>query len=262
MKLMLTSFLLPPGLAVLLSFVALIFLWKKRYKLASFFVCVSVLCGWIFATEAFGRLATVGLISQIEARSVEPQEIDMIVVLSGGMENLGSSVGWVPTNDSFKRMAVALEIQQRIGSRKPILVSGGKTFGTKHPSEADVMVRYFDKRNAQITPMIIEDISTNTYENALQSAHTIRQRGAENVLLITSEEHMLRALAAFRGRGIDPIPFPVLTLQRRPLEFDDYLPSVKGVALTHRALYEVLGVFSYILDDLVRVDDVFYTVKK
>jgi uncharacterized SAM-binding protein YcdF (DUF218 family) len=258
MKMLLTSFLLPPGLFVLISLVALFFIWRKRQRVATVFLAIAVVFGWGMSTEAFGRWITAGLIAQVDARSVEPQQIDMVVVLSAGMQNMGIA-GWLPTNESFKRMAVALEIQQRVGSRVPVLVSGGRTHGTKHPSEAKVMMGYFDKRNAQITPMIAEEISTNTYENALQSAHIINRREARNVLLVTSEEHMWRALAAFRGRGIDPIPFPVFTIERRPLGFADYLPSIHGATLTYRAFYEIAGVLSYIADDLVRLDDVFYT---
>ena len=257
MKVFLTAFLLPPGIFILLGVLALLLVWRKRFKLATAMLFVAVISGYVSTTEAFGRWLNAGLIAQVDARAVDPKDIDMVVVLSAGMENMGPA-GWLPTAESYKRMAVALEVQQRIGSRVPVLVSGGHTYGTKYPSEARVMMRYFDKRNAQITPMIAEEISTNTYENALQSAHIVRQRDAKNVLLVTSEEHMLRALAAFRGRGIDPIPFPVFTLQRRPLEFSDYLPSVRGAMLTHRALYEIAGILSYIADDLVRWDDVFY----
>ena len=69
------------------------------------------------------------------------------------------------------------------------------------------MARQFDKQSAQILPILLEEVSTNTYENALQSAHIIRDRGADHVVLVTSEEHMLRALAALEGEGLTLYPF-------------------------------------------------------
>jgi uncharacterized SAM-binding protein YcdF (DUF218 family) len=261
LKILFTSFLLPPGLFVLLALVALFFLWRKRRRIALVLMCLSVISGWMMTTEVFGRWMVAGLIAQVDGRQVAPTDIDMIVVLSAGMKNMGPA-GWMPTGTSFQRMSVALEVQQRIGSRVPILVSGGKTQGTKHPSEASVMIGQFDKKSARITKTLTEEISTNTYENALQSAHLIRRRGVHNVLLVTSEEHMWRALSAFRGRGIDPIPFPVFTLERRAIQFSDYLPSIRGAELTHLAFYEMAGVLSYVLNDLVRLDDVFYTAAK
>ena len=69
---------------------------------------------------------------------------------------------------------------------------------------------------------------------------------------------MLRALAVFRGRGMDPIPFPVLSIPRGPLKLKDFMPTVQGVELTSKALYEVYGILEYILGDKASWDDVMY----
>ena len=252
----------PPGVALFFLTISLLYaLLKKRGK-SILFSCVALVLGWVMSTDAFGRFLTAGLIAQIETRQdILPQDIDMIVVLAGGITYSGQ-IGWLPTYASYRRMAVAVDAQAKINSRLPILVSGGKTKGTKHPSEAEVIVSQFDRQNAQILPMVIEDVSTNTYENALQSAHIVRSRGSDNVLLVTSEEHMLRALAAFRGRGIDPIALPVFTIERGPLQWQDFFPTAGGARTTTRALHEIYGILNYLLTDKIRYEDVFYSREK
>lgn len=260
MKSFVVAFLLPPGFAIVLAMVALYLLVKrKKQKAGCIVLMLSIFVGWVFSTEATGRLLTVGLLSQIEHRTdFDLREVDMIAVITGGMRYSGKETGWQPTQDSFDRMAAAVDIQSRLNSRIPILVSGGKTMGPHYPSESAVIKARFDKDNARILPIILEEISTNTYENALQSAHIINRRGAKRVLLVTSEEHMLRSLAAFRGRGIDPIPLRVYTMDRGPLNTGDFLPSFKGVEVTAKAMYEMFGIVEYILTERVRVADVFY----
>lgn len=264
MKSVIIAFFMPPGISVVLAVLALYFIcFRKRIKLGIFFLSFSIVMGWVFSTEAMGRLLTVGLISQVEHRQdIDIKDIDMIVVLTSGINYSGNISGWLPGMASYQRMISALEIHGKINSRTPILISGGKTHGPHYPSESAVLKAHFDKLNARILPISLEEISTNTYENALQSAHEINRRGAHKVLLVTSEEHVLRALAAFRGRGIDPLPLRVFTMDRGALTWSDFLPSYEGVKTNARALYEMYAIVEYLLAERIRMDDVFYKNNK
>lgn len=248
----------PPGFALVLLLVSLYFSLRKKRKISIGLAIASFVMGWVMSTDAFGRFLTTGLIAQVESRQdMAPQDVDIIVVLAGGITYSGN-IGWLPTYHSYRRMAVAVDVQSKINSRIPVLISGGKTKGTKHPSEAEVIAAQFDRQNAKLLPLLLEEVSINTYENALQSAHMIKNRNAHNVMLVTSEEHMLRSLASFRGRGIDPIALPVFTLERGPLKWQDFLPTAGGAEVTSRALHEIYGIVSYLLTDKIRLEDVFY----
>lgn len=256
MKTLIVAFLLPPGVGILLCFVALHFMKKKTLGLGRSLLLLGIAVSWIFSTEAMGRFLSVTLISQVEPKlEVDLQSIDAIVVLTGGM-NYAGEVGWLPKKESYRRGAVAFELQNRVGSRVPILISGGKTAGLKQPSEAEVLRRQFDRHQAQITPVWLEESSTNTYENALQSVAMLKNKEMNNVFLVTSEIHMARALAAFRGRGMDPVPFPVFELERRELDWGDYLPSWYGAETTAKALYEMFGIAQYVMAGYIRSEDI------
>lgn len=254
MKDILTALLLPPGIFLVFMVLALVF-WRKRTGFVCLFIAVSLF--WVCSTEAFGRFLSAAIIANVETErfdSVDTEEIDLIVVLTGGMRYVGD-VGWQPRHESYKRGAVALTLQNHLGSRVPVMLSGGHTEGLKHPSEAAVLKAQFDTLRAQVTPVILEEASTNTYESALQIAHEVRSRNVRRFFLITDEIHMARALATYRGRGLDPIPFPVFTLERGPTKLSHFFPSIYGIGIVHDALYEVLGIVKYAMTDKLRFAD-------
>ncbi|MDE0723817.1 MAG: YdcF family protein [Alphaproteobacteria bacterium] len=255
MKDLLTATLLPPGLFLVLLILALVF-WRRK-KLSFVFVCAVSSLFWIFSTEAFGRFLSAAIIANVETErfnDVDTEEVDLIVVLTGGMRYVGD-VGWQPRHESYKRGAVALTLQNHLGSRVPVMLSGGHTEGLKHPSEAAVLKAQFDTLRAQVTPVVLEEASTNTYESALQVAHEVRSRNVRRFFLVTDEVHMARALATYRGRGLDPIPFPVFTLERGPTKISHFFPSIYGINISHDALYEVLGIMKYAMTDKLRFSD-------
>jgi uncharacterized SAM-binding protein YcdF (DUF218 family) len=258
MKLLVTVLLLPPGIILVLLALAL-WWWRKHHWRAFGCLVAAFVVGWALSSNVTARMLSAGLVGMIDGPAPQQQLADMdgIVVLTGGMIYVGD-IGWLPHEESFRRVAVAYELQQRIGSRVPVLISGGRTAGLQYPSEARVVQQMFDRHRAQITPTELEEASTNTYESALQTAALLQKRRAEEVFLITSEIHMVRALAAYRGRGLDPVPFPAMMVPRGPLKFTDFLPTMSGLHLTTRALYEYLGLARYLMQGYISWDDIFY----
>ena len=63
--------------------------------------------------------------------------------------------------------------------------------------------------------------------------------------LVTSSTHMPRAVALFRGQGLDPIPAPTGHLFKRSpgatALLDDLIPGEDNLAVSRRAWHEVLG---------------------
>lgn len=105
-------------------------------------------------------------------------DIDIVLVL-------GSS--------SIRRVAKALEVYQKI--HKPIVLSGGiKTFNGVSESVKfrDYLIEYGVSKEL----VYVEDTSLNTEENFVNSFRLINNIFYDNkkILLITSSQHMLRAL--------------------------------------------------------------------
>jgi uncharacterized SAM-binding protein YcdF (DUF218 family) len=247
-----------PGVVFLLLAVGLWFLWRQKLRHVWVFLIAAFIVGWVGCTQAFGRALSTLLLSQVEGPVLpDLRATDLIIVLTGGAIYTGDT-GWLPTQESYRRAMIAYELQSRVGSRVPVLMSGGHTSGIRYPSEATVLKNFFDRRNAQLTPTLIEESSTNTYESSLQVAAIARKRQADTVFLVTSEVHMLRALAAFRARGVDAVPFPTIMLPRGNLGLQGVLPTWQGARLTTRALYEIYGIVGYLLTGKISFNDLTY----
>lgn len=264
MKILITTLFLPLGL-ILFSVLALaVFAWRRRYSgglrggVGAGILAVVFLAGYLMATPMVGKALGGLLVGQVKGRElVTPSEADAIIVLTAGMLNTGGASGWVPKPESWYRLAMAYDLQRMIDIRLPVIVSGGYTLGVRAPSEARVVADFFARHRTEITPTELEEISTDTYESALQLAPVLAKRGAKNVLLVTSDVHMLRALATFRARGVDAIPAPIMTLPQN-LGVKMYLPSVYGLGLTTDVVYEMYALLAYLLSGRINLSDLTY----
>ena len=256
MKAFLVPLLTIPGAILCLLAAVMIFGYQVRRRTFMVLLAGVLLVGWVSSTAAFGRFLSSTLIAQVDGANLpaKPQDVDLIVVLGADIIYTGQT-GWLPSQESYRRAAVAYELQSRIGSRVPVLLSGGHVYGVQYPSEAEVIKSYFDRHDARVRPTLLEEFSTTTYENSLQASFIIQKRQAQEVFLVTSEVHMWRALATFRARGIDAMPFPVITVPRGGLGLRGYLPTWEGAQLTSRALYEIYGIMTYLMTGKIKWED-------
>jgi uncharacterized SAM-binding protein YcdF (DUF218 family) len=84
-----------------------------------------------------------------------------------------------------------------------------------------------------LSRVLLETRSSNTYENALYSAQMIKPARSDRWLLLTTASHMPRAIGSFRRAGFAVEPWPVYDL------------ALSGAPLTDVALHEWLGLFAY-----------------
>ena len=102
--------------------------------------------------------------------------------------------------------------------------------------------------------VIFENNSTNTTENAAQSARLLQPKPDEKWVLITSAYHMPRSVALFRKAGFNVIPFPVdyhTTGEYEPWFFLGLHLNLDGWAASSR---EWLGmVMNYIMGRTVEI---------
>ena len=102
-------------------------------------------------------------------------------------------------------------------------------------------MRTFLERDLSVTPRWIENDSRDTEQNAERSAAILLPAGVRRILLVTSSEHMARALVEFRVAGLDPLPAPAEMWTRRDQGPLVWVPNADALMRSHRALYEFLG---------------------
>jgi uncharacterized SAM-binding protein YcdF (DUF218 family) len=102
---------------------------------------------------------------------------------------------------------------------------------------------------------VFEDLSRNTYENAVFTHRLIQPATEERWLLMTSAMHMPRAVGSFRKAGWQVVPYPVDYVTPRDGEFKLGFSLLDGLDALSVGVREWLGLVSYWLLD--RTDNLF-----
>jgi uncharacterized SAM-binding protein YcdF (DUF218 family) len=135
-----------------------------------------------------------------------PTNAQAIVVLSSYVAP-PSEPGGRPELDqeSLSRCHRAADLARRDPSC-PILVSGGTPNGAPGPECAVAMRDYLVQLGLDATRITMENRSRTTHENAVQCNQLLRERNIKRIILVTSADHLLRAVACFRKEGLDVTP--------------------------------------------------------
>lgn len=203
----------------------LVLLRKPAPALA--FAMVALAWIWIASTPALaltlrGTLAT--------PPPVTPPHADAIVVLGGGK---------LPVNDwtrATTRAGTGLSLW-REGFAPLLLVSGN--------DQASQLADGYKLSGVPTHDLRIEGLSTNTHENARNSAAILRANGSTDILLVTSAIHMRRAAGAFRHEGVTVSPVPSADGHARLAKAPAWLPRREALTLTARCLREYVALWIY-----------------
>ncbi|MFC3803326.1 YdcF family protein [Cohnella sp. GCM10012308] len=237
------SFVLPPGIFVLLLLAASVWLWRKSRKQA-----------WLIAGIALlFYISVIPLTSQTLIRSLERQydqpgtiQGDVIVVLGGGATRATPDLGGEGNlgGGAANRLLTAVRLHRTTGL--PILFSGGQVFSDSG-NEADIAKRQLIGLGVPESDILVENRSLNTEQNAVYTAALLKSSGLTHPILVTSAFHLPRAVREFRLAGVDSEPFPTDYLSSGG-RFSFYpgllAPNSSSAGTTGTALKEYLGLLA------------------
>ncbi len=197
--------LLSNPLAVLLFLLglALANLWRKRRdgRLRLLAVTVLYLLLVLFSTPAcvyFLRGLLEWSYPPLEDRS---EDIQAIVILGSDIQTNEDAPGGVTLDTHARSRCQRAAEMYRLGAPCPVLVSGGRA-RPGEPACASIMRDYLVAHGIDAADIIVEDESTDTYENALACRRILDDRQLHNILLVTDAIHLVRAVRCFRQQGI------------------------------------------------------------
>lgn len=153
------------------------------------------------------------LLYPLESRyPANPELIDFdgIVVLSGPEEGLKTAI-WnsVSLGDSAERNLAFMALARKFPKAKLLFTGGsGELFGQQYQA-ANVARRLFKEQGLDLTRVVFESESRNTWENALFSKSIVNPKPDEKWVLITTGWHMPRAVGVFCQLDWPVIPYPV-----------------------------------------------------
>ena len=240
----------------------------KAWLLPPGILLILLMIGWVFARRAFGRILlflTIAafyllatsfgagwLASRLETipatpiNALERSGADAILVFLAGVRDNNPELDGRDnlSGSSLERIDFALTLHRQTGL--PILLSGGSL---KEDTEtlADLGQAWLIQQ-ANVTRIVLDDSSRDTWENATNSAILLRERGFTRPLLVTHAYHMPRSLFSARTAGIDAIPAPfafIHNTQTPDSDASDWVPGAHNLAKSYLVLHEMAGLLWY-----------------
>jgi len=240
------TFLYPLGLAILFVILALAFGRFRRTSRVGLILALVLL--WLPSMPLTAHL----LALQWEAAyppvaTANLPQADAIVLL-GGFIDQPLPPRLVPDlKEGVDRLFEAASLFHA-GKAAHIVVSGGNLpWHTIVAPEAQWIGGFLRELGVPADAITLEEKSRNTRENAIFSAAILNDKGWHSVLLVTSADHMRRAMATFRKVGVQAAAAPADVQARTPIYDDvlDFLPSVDALVETSNVLKEMIGLVYY-----------------
>ena len=239
------NFLIDPLTFILFSLVlSALFLSGKRW--VKVVVLTGVALGYLLSTGFVANTAMVKL-ENIKSQSPLKDKYDAVVVLSGMLDLNNSTKGKLEFGSAVDRVLEGYK-QIKSGRANTMIISGGSgDLFDQSRSEAVYLKDFLISIGMKPEKIIVEADSRNTFENAVESEKIIREKGYNNILLITSAFHMLRAEGCFTGAGVkvDRLSVDYRANQNKAYDILDFVPSSSNLSSVSLVIHEAVGILIY-----------------
>ena len=245
------SFILHPYLLLSLwCIIALVNLWRKRRETRRRLISLSLpfFLLMLMSLPIVSRTSLLALERHHQPLAKRPSDAEAIVVLGSWVarpkgKRLQARLG---TYSAFRCIRAAELYHQ--GEPCPVVVSGRLPGEPDiEPSLARLMGEFLEKLGVPEEDIVIEEKSSNTFENAFESVVLLRERDIDRVMLVTDASHMLRAARCFENQGVEVIPAGCMysSGDMTDIGVSDFVPSEYAPAGFQRAFHEGIGLLWY-----------------
>ncbi len=205
---------------------------------------------WLSGTEALGELLSraVGqpaLLSPGQVDAMRGRSDGAVLVLGGGVKHHAPEFGaGAPSRITAERLAYGVWLARRSGW--PLAFSGGIgwTATELRQPEAEIIARVAAE-DYRLPLRWAEASSRDTRENAAHTLPLLAKAGVKQVILVTHDTHMRRAMRAFQAEaaplGLTILPAPVGLREDALTSFGDWCPSTDGFERVRYVIYEALA---------------------
>jgi uncharacterized SAM-binding protein YcdF (DUF218 family) len=191
------------------------------------------------------------LILPLEERFPRPTELegfDGIIVLGGAVDTIVTGGrGDTALTTSAERITIAARLAALLPDALVIHTGGMGTIVSSQASEAEGASRLFADFGIEPERVRLEDVSKNTWQNAVLTRKLIDPQPDQHWLLVTSAYHMPRAMGVFQKAGWSgvtayPVDYRTRGAEDRSLGFDG---ASKGLRRFDIAFREWIGLAVY-----------------
>jgi uncharacterized SAM-binding protein YcdF (DUF218 family) len=170
---------------------------------------------------------------------------DGIVVLGGGIvPGLSQQYGQAVFSDGGRLTAMA-SLARAYPRARIVYTGGDASLAGDRPAEAPFVDPLLDTFGIARDRVILESRSRNTAENATFSKEIAKPKPGERWLLVTSAQHMPRAIGCFRKAGFAVEAYPVSWRSGRTISFWPSLAVGGNLFRLDSAASEWIGLAAY-----------------
>ncbi len=239
LKVIYATFLIPPGIFLVLLLALVIRLYRRQRQSALLLLSFTI----------FFYLCTIPAVADPVVRSLEarytPPTVfsgDVIILLGGGatmdtpnIDGHGHLSGY-----AANRLLTAAQLYHKY--KLPILTSGCKVLETTG-TEAEISRTILLGLGIPDDKIIVENQSLNTTQNAKYSKKLLNSYGLSQPLLVTSAFHMPRAVLQFQKEGVPVTPWPTdyQANVHSLISWFDFVPSSSALTTIALSIKEYLG---------------------
>src|SRR5262249_6507343 len=198
-------------LLFLLASLWMFFSFRPRRRAARIFLIVAVLftVGSSYGLQILVARLLVGSFEPFERSRAAPGRRTAVVILGSGsyrVEDWDGSALALPDLAAAARVLEATRVFKLIDPALIISSGGDPHPKAGRPPSGDTMGKLLMELGIPADRILVETRSLTTRDEAVIVGEMLRAHAFDQVVLVTSETHMRRSVAAFRSVGIDAIP--------------------------------------------------------
>jgi uncharacterized SAM-binding protein YcdF (DUF218 family) len=238
--------LLPSNFLILLGVVGLALLATRRRRAALTMMATSLVLLTLFGFLPVGGLLAAKLESRFPPWDAARGAPDGIVVLGGGLASKLSNEYDEPvlTSDAGRITAIA-KLARAYPKARIIYSNGDASLFATGEMDAKYLLLLLDSFGVARERITLETGSRNTVENAVFSKELAQPKPGERWLLVTSAQHMPRAIGCFREAGFAVEAYPVAWHTQRHGSYMLRSSLGGGLNTLDLAVHEWLGLIVY-----------------
>ena len=250
-------FFLPPMLFVFCMGLSLLFWYCKKERLGKGLLILTFLSFYLFSIEPVAYFLQKTLVKRTNAlvSISETAPVEAIIILSGGAKFDNQKQQAVELSGaSWQRLWHGIELYWQHHGQVPILYSGdsGNPF-VPYSGEALLAKEYAIQIGIPEKDFLVDTRSRTTRESGLAIKQLLDSQSPDiakhQIILVTSERHLPRALQVMNMVSIMASPAPVDVSVSQALNLLSFLPSEEYFSDSVASIHEWVGIMAYKIMD-------------
>jgi uncharacterized SAM-binding protein YcdF (DUF218 family) len=200
----------PANFLLILSCLGLLMLWIGRRNLGRALLSASTVSFLVVAVLPVHEWVSAPLENRFPTVMELPDHVDGIIVLGGAESARTTEFRRQPSvGGGAERLLEFVSLARRYPNARLVYTGGSGSLSPGGLGGADVARQIFDLIGFDTKRVLFESKSRNTYENAQKLAELVVPDDSQTWLLVTSAQHMPRAMGVFRKQGWAVVAYPV-----------------------------------------------------